>query len=231
MSEAAPGGGSVCRDDAIGEVSDAIASVVLPHPLRVAVDGVGAAGKTVLADELARVIARTGRQVIRAGIDGFHNPREVRYRRGPDSPEGYYLDSFDHEAVLSCIATPLGPGGDRRYRKAVYDFRTESKIDESPRTASSDAVLLFDGVFLLRPELRSAWDFSVFVDTSFPVALERALVRDLAFFGDAESVRRRYETRYMPGETMYIEGVRPGALADVVFGNDDPGRPVVRWNR
>lgn len=217
------------RETAVQALARSILTVARPHPLRVAIDGVGAAGKTVLADELALAIGDSGRQVIRAGVDGFHNPPRLRYGRGADSPEGYYRDSFDHEAIRRCVVDPLGPGGDGRYRTAVYDFRTESAVEAPERTADRDAVLLFDGIFLLRPELRSGWDYTVFVETSFEVTLERALTRDLGLFGGRDAVRERYEMRYIPGETMYLELERPGNRADAVFVNDDPSRPVIRW--
>jgi uridine kinase len=218
------------RDGAIAELALAIESVGCGHPLRVAIDGVGASGKTSLADELAARLAGSGREIIRAGVDGFHNPPSIRHRRGADSPEGYYEDSFDHGAIWRCLVGPLGEGGDRVYRRAVYDFRSEQKVEEPPRVASENAILLFDGVFLLRPELKSWWDFSVFVDAGFDTTLRRALSRDIGLFGSREGVRRRYETRYIPGETIYLEFARPRRVADAVFENDDPKRPRLLWN-
>jgi uridine kinase len=46
--------------------------------VRVAIDGVDGAGKTTFANELAEVVGGLGRPVIRASVDGFHNPRVVR---------------------------------------------------------------------------------------------------------------------------------------------------------
>jgi uridine kinase len=83
-------------------VVDRLTAIVaqLPLPARVAVDGVDAAGKTTLADELAARLPAAAR----LSADDFLRPPEERYRRGRESPEGYYLDSFDHarlrEAVL-----------------------------------------------------------------------------------------------------------------------------------
>src|SRR5262245_14341636 len=56
------------------------------HPLRGAIDGIDAAGKTTLANELAPLIEAQGRPAIRASIDDFHRPRAERYRQGPASP-------------------------------------------------------------------------------------------------------------------------------------------------
>jgi len=81
------------------QLAAAIAARRLDHPTRVAIDGVDGSGKTTLADELVEPLRRAGRDVIRASVDGFHNPRVVRYTRGPDSPEGYFLDSFDYATL------------------------------------------------------------------------------------------------------------------------------------
>jgi uridine kinase len=217
------------RTRVIDELRTALSAVARPHPLRVAVDGVGAAGKTILADELARALGRSGRPVIRAGIDGFHNPRKVRHARGSKSPWGYYLDSFDYAAVARCLLEPLGPLGNRRYRTAVYDFRADAPVEAPELTASSEAILVFDGVFLLRPQIRDSWDFSIFIDADFEVTVGRALVRDVRLFGTPEAVRERYAERYVPGERLYLEMDRPRERADAVVQNDDPSNPTVEW--
>jgi uridine kinase len=169
--------------------------------------------------------------VIRASIDGFHRPRSERYRRGPDSPRGYFEDSFDHGALRRELLEPLGPNGDHRYLCAVFDFRTDTAVVEPAHTASEDAILLFDGVFLLRPELRSAWDVSIFVAVPPEKTLRRALVRDLELFGSAEEVERRYRSRYLPGQQLYLDEARPLEHADVVVANDDPAEPRCRWSQ
>jgi hypothetical protein len=40
-------------------------------------------------------------------------------------------------------------------------------------------VLLFDGVFLMRPELRAYWDLTIYLDISADESLRRALTRDV----------------------------------------------------
>lgn len=52
---------------------------------KLAIDGVDGAGKTTLADELAIALEKKGEQVIRASIDGFHNPQKLRYAMGRNS--------------------------------------------------------------------------------------------------------------------------------------------------
>ena len=98
------------------------------HPVRVAVDGIDAAGKTTLADELMVWLQARGRPVIRASIDGFHRPRNERHRRGPTSAEGYYLDAFDYPAVQTALLLPLGPGGSGQYVCEQYSWALDNKV-------------------------------------------------------------------------------------------------------
>ena len=199
-----------------------------PHPVRVAIDGVDAAGKTTLADELAPVIEDLGRPVIRASIDGFHNPAATRRRRGPLSSEGYFYDSFNYPALIEVLLRPLGPGGSLTFRRAVFDFRRDEAVDAVVERADPAAILLLDGVFLLRPELRGYFDFSVFLRVGFAITIERAEARDVHLFGSVEEVRRRYRERYVPGQHLYLNSAQPERWASMVIDNSDPGRPVVK---
>ena len=115
----------------LGQLGDLILKLNRDHPIRVAIDGVDAAGKTSLADELTPIIKKSGRHVIRISIDDFHRPRHERYQRGELSPEGYYYDSFDYLAIQKDVLKPLGPEGNRRYKRALFDFRSDKSIKEN----------------------------------------------------------------------------------------------------
>jgi uridine kinase len=93
--------------------------------------------------------------------------------------------------------------------------------------AAPDAVLLFDGVFLLRPELRDHWDFSIFLRADFEVTVKRAEERDLELFGSISDVRSRYEDRYVPGQRLYLSEVQPEGWASIVINNNDPAEPHI----
>jgi uridine kinase len=93
-------------------------------------------------------------------------------------------------------------------------------------TAPADAVLLLDGVFLLRPELIDRWDLSIFVSAAFEQILDRARMRDLVRLGSAAEVERRFRTRYIPAQKLYFTTARPAGHADIVVHNDEPRRPA-----
>ena len=215
------------RGELLEYVAASIGSVRAEHPARIAIDGPDAAGKTTLADELAVVLRARGIEVIRASIDGFHLPRARRYRRGQYSAEGCYFDTFDYDALRRVLLDPLGPHGDRRIRRAVFDHRTDTALSQPAVTAPEHAVLLFDGVFLLRPELVDQWDMRIFVSVAFEEALGRARSRDQALFGSVAEVERRYRERYIPAQQLYLAAANPTQHADIIVYNDEPQRP--RW--
>lgn len=215
------------RQELIDEIASRIVAVIRPHPVRVAIDGVDAAGKTTLADELVPALSNLGRPVIRASVDGFHNPAAIRKRRGALSPEGYYRDSFNYPALIDGLLRPLGPGGSLAFRRAVFDFRKDATVNAPVESAKPNAILVFDGVFLLRSELRAHFDFSIFLRADFAVTLPRAEQRDLSLFGDIDEVRRRYRERYIPGQQLYLTSVEPEGWASLVIDNNDPKRPAI----
>jgi uridine kinase len=213
------------REEMLSRLTEAVGSVTVAHPTRVAVDGPPAAGKTTLADELAAVLRARGRAVIRATIEGFLFPQAQRYRRGEYSPEGCYLDNHDYDALNRELLDPLGPGGDRWFRHAVYDRTTDTALSLSFTKADADAVLVFDGVFLLRPELIDRWDLRIFVSTAFEQTVDRAVIREQGALSAAD-VERRWRERYIPSQQFYFATVRPTDHADIVVHNDEPRQPA-----
>lgn len=127
---------------------------------RIGVDGVDGAGKTWFADELAERIEHA----TRIRVDDFLNPPDIRYRLGRDSPEGFFLDSFDYDAFERAIAGASAP------------------------------VVIADGIFLHRDELVGLWDFSIWLEVPFSISIPRGAARGYGFGSpDPEALsNRRY---------------------------------------
>jgi uridine kinase len=187
----------------------------LPGVARVAVDGVDGAGKTTWADRLAAALEPSGRQVIRASADDFLNPRAVRYRQGRTSPEGFFEDSCDYAALHRELLGPLGPGGSRRFRRRAFDLKADRPADAPVEHAAADAILVLDGLFLHRPELRDLWDLSVFLEVPFTVSVARCAARDGTSPDPAAAANRRY----VEGQRLYLATCDPRAHATWVIDN------------
>ena len=197
------------RTESIERLATVVCNYQLGHPTRVAVDGTTASGKSTVARELTAAVATMGRAAVHLSMDGYHNPRERRWRKGPLSAEGYYEDACDFQAFVTNVLLPLGPGGNGRFRARIIDLATDRAIDEAPVQAPSDAVLIVDGSFLQRTELSAHWDYRVFVNTSFDVALARGLARDAASLGGEDAARTAYQSRYHAAARLYISDRRP----------------------
>jgi uridine kinase len=197
------------------------------RPLKVGIDGRCAAGKSMLADALAPRLHAYGLEVLRPSVDGFHHPKAYRYRRGEYSAVGYYEDAFDYTAIVADLLQPLsGTEFPVVCRQASHDLRTDVPVAASV-AVSSDAVLLFEGLFLFRRELNAYWDFRVLLQVDAVTSLSRAIARDVGGIGSADIVRRKYEARYEPAWLMYSELEQPGAKADLIIDNEDFTRPRV----
>jgi uridine kinase len=220
---------SPSRNLSIERLAACVCALHLAHPVRVAVDGTTASGKSTLARELTEAVAAIGRQVIHLSMDGYHYPRQHRWKRGPLSAEGYYEDAYDFEAFVKNVLTPLGPKGDRRFRERIIDLATDLAINEPAVVAPVDAVLIVDGSFLQRTELIDHWDYRIFVNTSFDVALARGLARDSEALGGMEAARTAYQSRYHAAAQLYILDRHPADTASVIVDNDDLDAPGLRF--
>ncbi len=211
------------RSKLLQYIADRIGRISLSHPVRVGIDGADGAGKTRLADDLAPLVESMGRPVIRASIDGFHNPKDIRYKRGRFSPKGYFLDSFNLSRLVDELLNPLGPGGSLRYRRRVFDYRIDAELDLPLEMANPSAVLIFDGVFLHRPELVQHWDLTVFLDTDFQVTVPRMSERD----GISSDLFDPLVNRYLEGQRLYLQSCEPQRNTNILVDHNDIQKPKI----
>ena len=215
------------RQDLLADIADEILGVSDRAVICVAVDGVDGAGKTVFADELAAVLRVGGRPVIRASADSFHNPRSVRYRQGRDSPRGFFEDSYDYPTLVRLLLAPLSNGGDRRIRRAAFDHRRDAPVEAPEEEVPVGALLVFDGIFLHREEVRHYWHYSLFLDVPFHVSIPRGAQRGE---GSADP-RAASNRRYVEGQSIYLKTCRPWERATVVVNNEDLEAPFIARDR
>jgi len=217
----------------VAVLAETVLSIELAHPTRVGIDGPSAAGKTTLADELATALRRTGREVLGASIDDFHRPgHKFRSERDEWTPRSYYDESYDYAALRDLLLNPLGPHGTRRCRTALFDSYHDAWLPEEWHAVGATCVLIVDGAFLQRPELRTGWDYLIWLDIDAESMVARARQRDVAWVGSEEVVVDRYRRRMIPSHALYDELAQPRERANTVIDTRDLGAPrIVKLGR
>lgn len=220
------------RDGVLDTIVELVCSHSGPRTL-VGIDGRSGAGKSTFAGELGARLTTSGNPVVRSTTDSFHRPRKDRLHRGPTSGEGYYLDSHQLRAISDGLLLPFAQGA-ATVRTAVFDEPSDAPNEEDALVPSA-AVLVFDGLFLQRPELNGHWDVSVFLDADERREREWLdfLLRDLPEDHHQRAaeldtrLRRARWPRYRDGWQMYVSAVQPASMATVVVDNNDLRTPVV----
>lgn len=187
----------------------------------IGIDGVDGSGKSTFAAALAHCFP--DREVIVIHVDDFLNPSAIRHRQGMNSPDGFWLDTYNYDAFTRDVIRPLRAGGDGRYRSSSYDPRSDAMVQPARMGAGDDAVIIVEGMFLHRPELADAWDLSLFLDVPFAETARRMAMRD-GSHSDPEHVSMR---RYVAGQRLYFDACKPWTSATIVVDNLAPDRPRI----
>lgn len=181
-------------------------------PFAVAVAGGSGSGKTSLTRALVGLLG-PGRCAV-LDHDSYyrdlsHLPLAVRAETNFDHPDS--LDS----GLLAHHIEELRAG--RPVERPSYDFATHSRRAVTTRIEPRP-VILCEGILLLAvPELRSAFDLRVYIDTPADVRALRRVQRDIVERGrTVESVVHQYMTSVRPMHEHFVEPARD--TADLVLG-------------
>jgi uridine kinase len=204
------------KSEVIAALSDEILHNYGKGRAIVAVDGLDGAGTTVFADALAAQLGVGHRAVFRASIDDFHQSRARRYARGRDSAEGFYRDSFDYPTFKRMLTEPFRTGWIGSFNLRAFDLKRDVPFQPVWSSGPQDAILIVDGIFLNRPELRGIWNYSIWLEVDRKVAAKRMLARDGAA-GNAK--------RYTDGQKLYLKEAKPRDAATAIIDNNDFDRP------
>lgn len=191
------------------------ATARLARPTVVAVDGVDGSGKTTFADRLADAYTAHGRAVHVVHMDDFLNPRSTRYRLGRNSPEGYFLDTYDIGAFTAKVLDPLRSGAEHVMVARTFDHHADEPVADNPIPVGPHAVVIVEGMFLHRDELVARWDLSIFLDVPFTVSVQRVAQRD----GTPPDPTHPSLSRYVAGQRLYLARCRPAERATYVISN------------
>jgi hypothetical protein len=172
-----------------------------------------AADAAALADAVADAVRDAAVPVARVREADFLRARSLRLEHGRDDPDAFHDLWYDVAALRREVLDPLGAGGDGRFLPKLRDPETDRPARVPPVDAAPGTVLVLDGRFLLRDDVRDAFDVTVHLDLS-PAARARRLPADEA-------------ARVLPAWDRYLAESAPAERADVVVRFDHPDRPAV----
>jgi uridine kinase len=135
----------------------------------ISIDGTEGAGRAAFADDLAAVLREDERHVFRASLRYFQYSRAERQRiaselSAADDPDLLYRIGYDYSALRRVLVEPFRMGGSTGFVTEEFDPDRDSWIQPTWQTAPEDAILIIDGDYINRPELRSLWLFSVLLE-------------------------------------------------------------------
>ena len=180
--------------------------------LLVAIDGLGGAGKSTLAQLLKEQLKTSGWIVAVVKHDDFYLP----YSQRENQQAKVIGRNFDWERLRDQVLTPIREGQSAHYQR--YDWETDVLAEW--RTISAPDAVLVEGVYTMRRELTHLYDLKIWVECPRAIRLARGIARD------GEKARTIWEQDWMPKEDDYIKTHLPRERADLFVNGATPYLPM-----
>ncbi len=194
------------------------------RPFVVGINGIDSSGKTVFSETLGSYLVARKRKVQVISLDDFHNPREIRYA-GENQVDNYYHRSFNIQTIIENLLIPVHQKGEHSVTLKLLNLPADKYETDREYSFAPDTIVLFEGVFLFRKELAQYIDLKIFLDISFEESKKRARARN------SEEVHNKYDTKYLPAQTKYLEEYPPQDVADIVIDNTNWEYPRIKYQR
>jgi uridine kinase len=170
----------------------------LARPCIVAIDGRSGAGKSTLAARLAQVLDA----IVLDGDGFFAGGVDVR----GDGPEDRARDCIDWRRLRSVLEA-LRAGQSAGY--LAFDWHVfDGRLELEPTHLDPHPVVLVDGVYAARPELRDLIDLCVLVRVRDETRITRLLAR--------EGGIGPWERQWHEAEAWYFDHAAPPLAFDVI---------------
>ncbi len=171
----------------------------------VGIDGCGGSGKSTLARHLgaATVIE----------FDDFYRPSSTRLPPGDADIGG----NFEWRRLRDQVLLPLRRGEEARYQR--YDWGSDSMAEW--HTVAPRGIVVVEGNYSTREELRDLYDFRIWVDAPRELRLARGIERG------GINTRERWFEEWMPEEERYVAAHEPWRFADLVIDGTAADYPLI----
>jgi uridine kinase len=193
---------------------------VSPRPGRraslIAISGIDASGKGYVSAALARELTARGKRIAMIGIDGWLNLPAVRFS-GNQPGLHFYRHALRFDEMFTTLIDPLVVTGSvdcladyaeetgRSFRKHHYQFQDAE-------------IVLLEGIFLFRRDLRERYDLRIWIECGFESALRRAVAREQEGLPPAETIAA-FESIYFPAQRVHFAEDDPRSCAHIIIDN------------
>ena len=186
------------RDQLVQAVT-ALMRAAKGRPVLAALDGHSAAGKSTLAAAIASEV-----ETAVIPMDDFYRDESDALRQTYDAAQG--VDRyFDWQRLLEQAVLPLRAGTSSNYQ--AFDWHAGAGL-AAPTTIEPASVVILEGVYSARPELRPYLDLTVLVEAPAEARLQRQRERH-----DPHD----WEARWDAAERLYVTSICPRASFDIVI--------------
>lgn len=174
------------------------------------IDGLSRAGKTTFVKKLASILESKEIQNMIIHIDDHIVERKSRYNTGQDEWQEYYYLQWDIESLKEILFEKLSYSNELEL--PYYDNALD-RHEYKELNIADKKVFIVEGIFLLRKEWSSYFDFTVFLDCPRDVRFSRESLK-------TQLNIEKFNKRYWKAEDFYMEKVRPIEKAQLVLSCD-----------
>jgi uridine kinase len=180
------------------------------------ISGVDSSGKSTLAVEVERYLTKAKMAADIFSIDDFMTLRSVR-NANPDQAYGYYEEAYDFRRLAMEVLQPVRSNNKLPEKLTQTDWINDQHY-ERDIGVNAPGVVIVEGVFIFRREIRDLLDYRIWIDLTPEEALQFAVrrSRDLEYYGSAEVIERRYRNRFFLGQKLHFELDDPQSHADIL---------------
>ena len=206
-------------DDFVAKIGEVRRHIPTARGVLVAVSGIDGSGKGFVAGKIVAMLRAEGLRVAEINIDGWLNLPHIRFSK-ENPAEHFYRHAIRFDALFAQLVLPLR---DRRSIHIDVDFAEETATEYRRHTYNfqETEVIVLEGIYLLKRELRVHYDLSFWIDCSFGTALARALARRQEGLSADETIAA-YRTTYFPAQEIHFARDDPKAGATAIVNNDSP---------
>jgi len=194
------------------------------RPFVVGISGIDGAGKTSFAELFERYLVTDNDETQAIHLDDFHNPKAIRYA-GADQADNYFNRSFNINLVVEKLLKPMSKKKTFSTRMTLLDWHTDKYDTVRKYAFGQNTIVVFEGVFLFRKELAPYIDYKIFLNIPFGESKRRARIRD------ADTDTNKYDEKYLPAQSRYLEEYPPEKTADMVIDNSEWEYPRLKYTR